>query len=61
MVDSGSDVATVREELLEELDLEPLVRIQSKGVHATVETMMYKAKLQLGDSEVEIEVCRVLE
>ena len=56
MVDSGSDVATVRHEILEKLDLEPIASIQSKGVHATIQTMMYKAKLQVGKEEVEVEV-----
>jgi hypothetical protein len=35
MIDSGSDVVTVREDVLETLDLELLGQIHSKGVHGS--------------------------
>ena len=56
MVDSGSDVVTVREEVLQQLDLELLGTIQSRGVHATKEKQLYKAMLKIGDVDIEIEV-----
>ena len=56
MVDSGSDVVTVREEILHELNLELLGTIQSRGVHATKQKQLYKAVLRIGDVDVEIEV-----
>lgn len=58
MVDSGSDVTTIREEVLERLDLELLGTIQSRGVHASRSKRLYKAKLQIGNQELEIEVNR---
>ncbi|KAL5021844.1 hypothetical protein ScPMuIL_000999 [Solemya velum] len=56
MVDSGSDVTTIREEVLERLDLELLGTIQSRGVHASRSKKLYKAKLQIGNQELEIEI-----
>ncbi len=56
MVDSGSDVVTVREEVLQELDLQLLGTIQSRGVHSTKQKQLYKAVLKIGDVEVETEV-----
>ncbi|XP_064599207.1 uncharacterized protein LOC135465792 isoform X2 [Liolophura sinensis] len=56
MVDSGSDVVTLREEVLESLDLELLGTVRSKGVHASREKRLYKAKLLIGSSQIEIEV-----
>ena len=56
MVDSGSDVVTARQEILNRLDLELIGTIQSRGVHTTVEKQLYKAMLVIGNHEVEIEV-----
>lgn len=56
MIDSGSDVVTVREEVLEKLDLELLGQIHSKGVHGSKKTNLYKATLRIGNQEMEIEV-----
>ena len=56
MVDSGSDVVTVREEVLQQLNLELLGTIQSRGIHATKQKQLYKAVLRIGDVDVEIEV-----
>ncbi|XP_071480296.1 uncharacterized protein [Diadema antillarum] len=56
MVDSGSDVVTARQEILDSLDLELIGTIQSRGVHTTVEKQLYKAMLVIGNHEVEIEV-----
>ncbi|XP_063443449.1 uncharacterized protein LOC134723836, partial [Mytilus trossulus] len=46
MIDSGSDVVTVREEVLKTLDLELLGQIHSKGVHGSKKTNLYKATLR---------------
>ncbi|XP_071816810.1 uncharacterized protein [Apostichopus japonicus] len=56
MVDSGSDVVTARQELLNKLDLELIGTIQSRGVHSTVEKQLYKAMLVIGSEKVEIEI-----
>lgn len=56
MIDSGSDVVTVREEVLQTLDLELLGTIHSKGVHGSKRTNLYKATLRIGTQEMEIEV-----
>jgi hypothetical protein len=56
MVDSGSDVTTIRQEVLDTLDLELLGSIHSKGVHASRTKNLYKAKMQIGNQELEIEV-----
>ncbi|XP_077983474.1 uncharacterized protein LOC144438292 [Glandiceps talaboti] len=56
MVDSGSDVVTVRQSILDQLDLELIGTIQSRGVHATVEKQLYKAVLGVGNFNIEIEV-----
>ena len=56
MVDSGSDVVTARQEILNQLDLELIGTIQSRGVHTIVEKQLYKAMLSIGNHEVEIEV-----
>jgi predicted aspartyl protease len=56
MIDSGSDVVTVREDVLETLDLELLGEIHSKGVHGSKKTNLYKATLRIGTQEMEIEV-----
>ncbi|KAK3603894.1 hypothetical protein CHS0354_042904 [Potamilus streckersoni] len=56
MVDSGSDVVTVRQELLDSMDLELIGPIQSRGVHASRRKNLYKAKMIIGEQELEIEV-----
>lgn len=60
MIDTGSDVTTIRQEVLDELGLEILGRIHSKGVHGSKTTNLYKAKLLIGNQEMEIEVSPVL-
>ena len=56
MVDTGSDVTTIRQEVLDDLNLEILGRIHSKGVHGSKTTNLYKAKILIGNQEMEIEV-----
>ncbi|ESO95047.1 hypothetical protein LOTGIDRAFT_232164 [Lottia gigantea] len=56
MVDSGSDVVTVRQEVLDRLDLELIGPIQSRGVHASRTKNLYRAHLLIGNEELEIEV-----
>jgi hypothetical protein len=56
MVDSGSDVATVTEADLHQLDLELLGTIKSRGVHSTKDKQLYRAKLLVGEEEIETEV-----
>ncbi|XP_064641222.1 uncharacterized protein LOC135496043 [Lineus longissimus] len=56
MVDSGSDVATITEADLDQLDLELLGTIKSRGVHSTKDKQLYRAKLLVGKEEIETEV-----
>ena len=56
MVDSGSDVVTIREEVLDSLDLELIGPIKSKGVHASRTKNLYRANMVIGNQTVEIEV-----
>ncbi|XP_074645820.1 uncharacterized protein LOC141902078 [Tubulanus polymorphus] len=56
MVDSGSDVVTISEDALAELDLELLGTITSRGVHTSKSKQLYKAKLVIGTEVIEIEV-----
>ena len=58
MIDSGSDVVTIREEILDTLDLELLGQIHSKGVHGSKKTNLYKATLRIGSQEMDIEVIK---
>lgn len=53
-------MTTIRQEVLDELGLEILGRIHSKGVHGSKTTNLYKAKLLIGNQEMEIEVSPVL-
>jgi len=56
MVDSGSDVTTIKEEVLAGLNLELLGKIHSKGVHGSKTTNLYKAILCIGGQQLIIEV-----
>lgn len=57
MVDSGSDVMTLREDVVRDLDLELIGTIQSRGVHASIqEKQLYRAVLKVGCVQLEIEV-----
>ena len=56
MVDSGSDVVTLRQEALDSLDLELIGPIKSKGVHASRTKNLYRANMIIGNHTLEIEV-----
>ncbi|XP_029647267.1 uncharacterized protein LOC115221258 [Octopus sinensis] len=56
MVDSGSDVVTLRKDIVEKLDLKELGHVRSKGVHVSMHKTLYEAKLKLGSVELKIEV-----
>ena len=56
MVDSGSDVVTLRQEVLDSLDLELIGPIKSKGVHASRTKNLYRANMIIGNHTLEIEV-----
>jgi hypothetical protein len=57
MVDSGSDVSTLRESIIEELKLEAITTVRSCGAYGSQRTTMYKAHIILGDCLLETEVC----
>ena len=61
MVDSGSDVNTLREEVLEDLDLELIGTVQSKGIHASRRRSMYRVIVVIGNIRVDTEVIYVKE
>lgn len=56
MVDSGSDVSTVQEDTLKQLNLDLLGSVYSCGIHGGNHTNLYRAKLALGTHEMEIEI-----
>ena len=56
MVDSGSDVVTMRQEVLDTLDLDLIGPINSKGVHASRVKNLYRANIVIGNTSLEIEV-----
>ncbi|XP_046559336.1 uncharacterized protein LOC124268412 [Haliotis rubra] len=56
MVDSGSDVTTLQEDLLYTLNPELIGPINSKGVHSSRRKSLYRAKLTIGTQDLEIEV-----
>ena len=55
MVDSGSDVVTVQEYTLKELDLEPLGVVESRGVHASKQKQLFRARLWIGHVPLDVE------
>ena len=55
-MDSGSDVMTVRKEVLETLDTEFLGTIQSRGIHATRRKQLHRCRLQIGAVQLETDV-----
>ena len=56
IVDSGSDVVTVSESLIAELQLEYLRNIESRGAHAAVDKPLYNGVIKLGTEELRVEV-----
>ncbi|XP_060556254.1 uncharacterized protein LOC132716926 [Ruditapes philippinarum] len=56
MVDSGSDVVTLRQEVLDSMDLELIGPINSKGVHGSKVKNLYRANILIGNQLIEIEV-----
>lgn len=56
IVDSGSDVVTVSENLIAELQLQYLRNIESRGAHAAVDKPLYNGVLKLGTEELRVEV-----
>ncbi|XP_053402375.1 uncharacterized protein LOC128557872 [Mercenaria mercenaria] len=56
MVDSGSDVVTLRQEVLDTMDLELIGPINSKGVHGSKVKNLYRANILIGNQAIEIEV-----
>lgn len=56
IVDSGSDVVTVSESLIAELQLEYLRNVESRGAHAAVDKPLYNGVIQLGTEEFHVEV-----
>ncbi|XP_035680373.1 uncharacterized protein LOC118418512 isoform X2 [Branchiostoma floridae] len=57
LVDSGSDVVTIKSEILDQLKLpkkgDP---VQSKGVHATVKKQLHSGIMVIGSEEIHVEV-----
>lgn len=56
IVDSGSDVVTVSESLIAELQLEYLRNVESRGAHAAVDKPLYNGVIKLGTEEFHVEV-----
>ena len=60
MVDTGSEVVTCKKEIVEELGLEFLRYVGSKGIHAVAEKPLHRGILILGNKELEVEVSQSL-
>ena len=57
IVDSGSEVGvTVTSQFIQDLRLEYLHNIESRGVHATRDRPVYRGVLKLGSEEFDVEV-----
>lgn len=59
MVDTGSEVVTIREDILIHLDLTFLQKINSKGIHKVEEKPLYRGVLVMGRKEIEVDVSRL--
>lgn len=63
MVDTGSEVVTIRDEILPQLDLRFVQTINSKGIHKVEEKPLYRGVLVMGGKdhgkEVEVDVSRM--
>jgi hypothetical protein len=56
MVDTGSEVVTIKEDILRTLNLQFLQNIKSKGIHKVEEKPLYRGVLVLGSKEIEVDV-----
>lgn len=56
MVDSGSDVVTLRPEIVQRLNLVKKCTVRSQGVHVAKEKTLYEPKLKIGSVELKIEL-----
>lgn len=56
IVDSGSDVVTAAESLIQSLQLEYLRNVDSRGPYSTANKPLYRGILKLGTEEFEVEV-----
>lgn len=56
IVDSGSDVVTATESLIQSLQLEYLRNVDSRGPYSTANKPLYRGILKLGTEEFEVEV-----
>ena len=56
MVDSGSEVMTIQQDVLSRLGLQQLTTISSQGIHASRQRPLYAAKLKLGELTIDTEV-----
>lgn len=56
MVDSGSDVNTLKQEILNDLNLELIGTVQSHGIHASKQKDLYRALLVVGNVQIYTEV-----
>ena len=59
MVDTGSEVVTIKEDILSHLDLTFLQNINSKGIHKVEEKPLYRGVLVMGRKEIEVDVSRL--
>ena len=60
LVDTASEVVTIDENILTELDLEFFQNVKSKGIHKVEEKPLYRGMLMLGNKEIEVDVSLLL-
>ena len=57
IVDSGSEVATLREDILKNLDLNFIgICVNSVGIHAPEQKSIYSGRLRIGDRSLDVDV-----
>lgn len=56
IVDTASEVVTIKEDILPLLKLEFIQNIKSKGIHKVEDKPLYRGVLVLGSREIEIDV-----
>ena len=56
LFDTGSEVVTLKKEDIQELSLQQIYTVKSRGIHTTVRKPAYSAVIQIGEREIEAEV-----
>lgn len=63
LVDTGSEVVTIQQDIMSELNLTFLQTVSSRGIHKAKEKPLYSAVMLLGNNVIEVKVspCKLCE